>query len=97
MQQSLSEEEEQTVTEETGNSKRVRRQPERYGYTYFCKTSSPETTNDPISVREALESPDRESWIEAMKDELQAFKYNDAWVQVSFSAMQVGAQKESQY
>ena len=61
--------------------KRVRKQPERYGFSNLC-TSSPEVSSDPSSVREALESPDRDSWIEAMRDELQAFEDNDAWVPV---------------
>lgn len=61
--------------------KRVRKQPERYGFSNLC-TSSPEVSSDPSSVREALESPDRDSWIEAMRDELRAFEDNDAWVAV---------------
>lgn len=59
----------------------MRKQPERYGFSNLC-TSSPEVSSDPSSVREALESPDRNSWIEAMRDELQAFEDNDAWAPV---------------
>lgn len=63
--------------------KRTRKQPERYGYTNMCTTSSPGFSGDPITIQEALNSSDRDKWIEAMKDELQAFQENEAWVQVS--------------
>ncbi|GBP45855.1 Retrovirus-related Pol polyprotein from transposon TNT 1-94 [Eumeta japonica] len=37
---------------------------------------------DPMTIHEALEGPDRDKWIEAMKEELEAFKENDAWFPV---------------
>lgn len=63
-------------------TKRVRRQPERYGFTNLCTLSEPESISDPVTIHEALNSPDKEKWIEAMQDELQAFDENQAWVPV---------------
>lgn len=63
--------------------KRIRKPPDWYGFSNLCKTICPNASNDPVSVREALESSDREKWIEAMQDELQAFEENDAWTPVS--------------
>ncbi|XP_047989810.1 uncharacterized mitochondrial protein AtMg00820-like [Leguminivora glycinivorella] len=63
-------------------TKRVRRQPERYGFTNLCTSSNPDHITDPVSVRDALSRPDKDKWIEAMQDELQAFEENQAWMPV---------------
>lgn len=60
-------------------TKRIRSKPQRYGYTHMCITPSTEVTQDPITVQEALSNPDKDKWIEAMEEELQAFRDNDAW------------------
>ncbi|XP_045447465.1 uncharacterized protein LOC123655756 [Melitaea cinxia] len=64
-------------------TKRIKKQPERYGYSSLCTTHNPEVISDPTSVQEAMQSQDRDKWVEAMKDELQAFEENDAWSRVS--------------
>lgn len=74
-----SEEDEKTVSSPPEVSKRIRKVPDRYGWFLNC---TPEA-HDPVSIQEALNSPDRDQWIDAMKDELQAFEENEAWVQVS--------------
>ncbi|GBP18230.1 Retrovirus-related Pol polyprotein from transposon TNT 1-94 [Eumeta japonica] len=63
-------------------TKRIRKPPERYGFTNQCASSSTEVIKDPVTIHEALEGPDRDKWIEAMKEELEAFKENDAWFPV---------------
>lgn len=79
LQQEESEEEPATAEVVT---KRVRRQPERYGLTNMCTSSNPDYISDPVSVQDALSRPDKDKWIEAMQDELQAFDENQAWVPV---------------
>lgn len=54
-------------------TKRKKKPPERYGWLTSAATS------DPATIQEALHSIDRDRWIEAMKDELQAFEDNKAW------------------
>ncbi|GBP41071.1 Retrovirus-related Pol polyprotein from transposon TNT 1-94 [Eumeta japonica] len=63
-------------------TKRIRKPPERYGFTNQCASSSTEVIKDPVTIHEALEGPDRDKWIKAMKEELEAFKENDAWFPV---------------
>ncbi|GBP67411.1 Retrovirus-related Pol polyprotein from transposon TNT 1-94 [Eumeta japonica] len=62
-------------------NKRVRRPPERFGYSNLC-TSSNEKLNDPVTVQEALQRSFRDKWIAAMNEELEAFKENNAWTEV---------------
>ncbi|GBP14615.1 Retrovirus-related Pol polyprotein from transposon TNT 1-94 [Eumeta japonica] len=62
-------------------NERVRRPPERFGYSNLC-TSSNEKLNDPVTVQEALQSSCRDKWIAAMNEELEAFKENNAWTEV---------------
>lgn len=59
--------------------KRNRKPIDRYGFSNLCTEASPDVSRDPVTIQEALDSLDRDKWIEAMKDELQAFKENDAW------------------
>lgn len=63
--------------------KRIRRPPQRYGFTNLCLQSNAENQNDPVSIQQALQGCDKDNWVAAMKEELQAFKENDAWVVVN--------------
>ncbi|KAH9645437.1 hypothetical protein HF086_006463 [Spodoptera exigua] len=63
--------------------KRVRKQPQRYGYSNLCTLGNSENSTDPVTIQEALASPDRDMWIKAMQDEMQAFKDNEAWTPVN--------------
>ncbi|CAB3232413.1 unnamed protein product [Arctia plantaginis] len=60
--------------------KRLRKQPERYGFSNMCVSST--VPAEEISLSEALEGPEKEQWRRAMTDELQAFEDNDAWEKV---------------
>ena len=58
--------------------KRIRKQPERYGFTNMCISSAlPEV--DQIVFSEAMKGPEAERWKLAMQEELQSFEDNDAW------------------
>lgn len=63
--------------------KRNRRPPQRYGHSNLCIQSNTDSQSDPVSIQQALRSPDKDKWITAMEEELQAFKENDAWTVVS--------------
>lgn len=62
--------------------KRTRRPPERYGYSNLCMQLDAKSLSDPVSVQQALQSPDKDKWIAAMQEELQSFEENNAWVVV---------------
>ncbi|GBP51786.1 Retrovirus-related Pol polyprotein from transposon TNT 1-94 [Eumeta japonica] len=64
-------------------SKKIRRPPHRYGFSNLSMESNAENKNDPVSVKQTLRGLDKDNWIAAMQEELQAFKENDAWVVVS--------------
>ncbi|KAJ8737027.1 hypothetical protein PYW07_000298 [Mythimna separata] len=55
--------------------KRVRRKPDYYGYANMCA----EMTGEPITVSDILNSPEKEQWQCAMKEELKSFRENDTW------------------
>lgn len=58
--------------------KRIRRPPDRYGFGNMCTTNScPEV--EQIDFYEALNGPEADQWRQAMQEELQSFKENDAW------------------
>ena len=58
---------------------RERRQPERYSPSAFCsKFSLTITDDDPITVREAVDSEDGKLWKEAMVDEMASLHKNEA-------------------
>ncbi|GBP04936.1 Retrovirus-related Pol polyprotein from transposon RE1; Endonuclease RE1 [Eumeta japonica] len=59
-------------------AKRQRKQPERYGFSNLCVSSSIPASEE-ISISEALEGPEKEQWRRGMADELQSFKDNEAW------------------
>lgn len=61
-------------------SRRVRKQPDRYGFSNACiGGDSVEDMSDELTIKEALEGPEREQWLEAVRDELQCFDDNNAW------------------
>lgn len=60
------------------SSKRIRRAPERYGFSNLCSTSSSPDVEQ-IDFVEALNGPEAEQWRQAMREELQSFAANDAW------------------
>lgn len=62
------------VTEE--NKKRQRKKPERYGYANICNTSIGE---DEMTYAEAISGPEKQQWLQAMAEELQAFEENQVW------------------
>lgn len=62
---------------EAAESKRQRRNPERYGWNMCVSSSSPEV--EQIVCSEALDGPEAKQWIQAMREELQSFEDNDAW------------------
>ena len=58
-------------------SKRTIKKPERYGFTNMCIDAN--VCDDGLSLEEALQGPEREHWLKAVKDELQCFESNSAW------------------
>lgn len=63
---------------ESEQSKRTRRPPERYGFGNICiSNSSPDV--EQVDFSEAMNGPEAEQWREAMREELQSFKDNNAW------------------
>ena len=67
------EEEEQPQPQPLRRSTRVRKQPERFGYSMLdssCAYALVTNTDEPRSVKEALGMEDAGSWIEAMDDEM---------------------------
>lgn len=59
-------------------SKRIRKAPERYGFSNMCAYDNTPKTEQ-IDFSEALTGPEADSWKLAMREELQSFEYNDAW------------------
>ncbi|GBP88976.1 hypothetical protein EVAR_87748_1 [Eumeta japonica] len=45
--------------------------------------SNAENQNNSVRLNQVLRAPDKNNWITAMEEELQAFKENDAWAVVS--------------
>lgn len=68
---------------EAPRQKRVRKPPQRYGFSNLCISSNTESLHDPATIQEALQGPDKDNWIAAMREELQAFEENSAWEVVS--------------
>lgn len=63
---------------EVVENKRVRRPPNRFGYTKLCVSNTLPGAEE-IDFSEALSGPEAEQWKLAMCEELQSFEYNDAW------------------
>lgn len=60
-------------------SSRNRKKPERYGMSNICM---PEEVFDDacgLTIEEALQGPEKDQWLLAVKQELQCFKDNNAW------------------
>ena len=61
-------------------SVRERRQPERYIPSVICSNFYLTITDDdPITVREVVDSEDGKLWKEAMVDEMASFHKSEAW------------------
>ncbi|CAH2100879.1 unnamed protein product [Euphydryas editha] len=60
---------------------RLRKKPERYGYSNMCANSTVEPWDDAcdLTLHEALAGPEREQWLSAIREELDCFSENDAW------------------
>eukprot|EP00253_Pinus_taeda_P008663 PITA_08663 len=77
--------EEESEDEESQNSvvkRSVRgsRQPERYSPSSFCSNFSLSITDDdPITVKEAVDSEDGKLWKESMVDEMESLHKTEAW------------------
>lgn len=56
---------------------RQRRVPERFGYLNICTRINKLDVNV-ITLKEALQGPEKECWLQAVKDELQCFEDNQA-------------------
>ena len=63
-------------------SGRVPRHPDRY-YGFLVQDGDPieldENDEDPITYIEAMQRPDSEKWLEAMRSEMDSMKVNDVW------------------
>ena len=63
------------------------RKPERYSPYYFCSIFSFYITeDDPITVREVVDSEDGTLWKEAMVDEMASLEKNEDWDLVDLSS-----------
>ena len=66
-------------------SSRVPHQPDRY-YGFLVRDGDPieldENNEDPIIYMDAMQRPDSEKWLEAMKSEMESMKVNDVWTLV---------------
>ena len=73
-------EEEEPETPVVRRLARERRQPERYSPFALCSNFSLTITDDdPITVREVVDSEDGKLWKEAMVDEMESLQKNEAW------------------
>ena len=61
---------------------RVPHQPDKY-YGFLVRNGDPveldENDEDPITYMDAMQRPDSEKWLEAMKSEMESMKVNDVW------------------
>lgn len=60
---------------------RLRKKPERFGYSNMCADSTVEAWDDAgdLTLQEALAGPEKEQWLSAIREELDCFSENDAW------------------
>lgn len=65
--------------EKPESEKRLRKKPDRYGYSNMCAASNVEVCDDSLTYEEAMNGAEREEWCKAMADELQSFHDNEAW------------------
>ncbi len=75
--------EQEPITQEPRRSGRVRQEIERYGFLITdSDTIELVDREDPTTYREAIETPDSENWLEAMKFEMQSMYDNQVWTLV---------------
>lgn len=65
-----------------GDRVRHRQQPDRYGFSNVCFESDSVIHVSELSLQDALNGPEREHWLEAVREELQCFEDNNAWEMV---------------
>jgi hypothetical protein len=80
------EEEEEPRTPVLRRSVRERRKPERYSPPDFCSNFALSITDDPRTVREAVNSEDSKLWKKVIVEEMDALDKNEAWDIVDFLA-----------
>ena len=56
--------------------KRTIRQPDRYGFEEMLSYVLVTVNGDPYTYQEAIESQDRERWVQAMSEEMQSLHQN---------------------
>lgn len=68
-------------SEHEKRSVRIRKKPERYGYSNMCADIGVKVLDDAsdLTVQEALAGPEKEQWLSAIREELDCFSENDAW------------------
>lgn len=57
-------------------SGRERRTPDYYGQRLVLANSQ---STEPVTVKEALASPDKTKWVNAMEKEMESLRANDVW------------------
>lgn len=59
--------------------KRIRKKPDRYGYSNICIQADTGICGDEVTLNEAMNGPESKQWSKAMEEELVSFKKNEAW------------------
>ena len=59
--------------------KRTIRQPDRYGFEEMLSYALVIVNGDPYTYQEAIESQDRERWVQTMSEEMQSLHQNQTW------------------
>jgi len=78
----ISEEEEETPPQTLRRSTRQRRHPDRYNYgssSFRCIFSLSSHTDEPRTMKEAMDMEDKESWRLVVDEEMDALRKNDKW------------------
>ena len=58
---------------------RTIRKPERYSMDEVISYALVIVNEDPKTFKEAMESPDNESWMQGMMEEMESLRRNDTW------------------
>lgn len=74
----IKESEAQEKEENRKQSKRLKREPERYGFLNMTVVNN-EAEEDFLTYHEAMNGPDRNHWKKAIDEELKSFEENCAW------------------
>ena len=72
----------EVVTHEPRRSGRIRHEPERYGFLITDEGLEVVSPDEPTSYQEALESPNSDKWLGAMRSEMQSMYDNKVWTLV---------------